>query len=494
MMKTTMRLRARLHAPAALVLLTLSACDAPPPQGAGDLARDTSLAAMGHDSAFAVDSVTAVDTLATAAADSVAEAVLAGAPVTPGAAVGPEDFRVAVEAADPALRVPEPEHVRALYINAYTAASNARMSTLIGVADRTEINAFVIDIKEADGQVTYRSSIPMVRRVGANRITPIGNVRALLARLREHGIYPIARIVVFKDPTLAHARPDWAIQTADQRVWRDQHGQVWVDPYNRNVWEYNLALAREAIALGFAEIQWDYVRFPDVPGSYMRTAVYPAREGRARTDAIREFLRYTAEEAHALGVPLTADVFGVATSARHDVGIGQLWEKMYDVADVLLPMVYPSHYWRGSFGIRHPNSEPYHTVRIALEHAVRRNRAIEEPAEIRAWLQDFTLGRPPYTAAHVRAQIQAVYDVGLTEWVLWNASSRYTVGALADASGNVPHIQGLAALLDSPEAVSPVEPSVPPADLMEAGDSAAMDSAPSKKVLGEPVDQEGRGR
>ena len=482
---------ARLYPIAALALL-VAACDAPPPRGAGDLAPDTSFVAAA-DSA-AADSMLAVDSIATT--DSVALAALAAAPVTPGRPVGPDDFRVGVEAVDPAQRVPEPEHVRALYINAYTAGSGRRMSTLIDIADRTEINAFVIDIKEADGQVTYRSSIPLVRAVGANQVTPIGDVRGLLRRLREHGIYPIARIVVFKDPTLARARPDWAIQTADQRVWRDQHGQIWVDPYNRNVWQYNLALAREAIALGFAEVQWDYVRFPDVPDSYMRTAVYPAREGRARTDAIREFLRWTQEEVHAVGVPLTADVFGVATSARHDVGIGQLWEKMYDVTDVLLPMVYPSHYWRGSFGLAHPNSEPYHTVRIALQHAVRRNRAIENPAEIRAWLQDFTLGRPPYTAAHVRAQIQAVYDVGLTEWVLWNASSRYTTAALADADGNAPEVEGLAALLDAPAGMqAEVEPMVrdtSSADALASGDSAAADPATpdtafADKPLGKPV-------
>ena len=484
MKTTTTRAAARLHI-AALALLAASACDAPPPQGAADVARDTSFVPIEADSVVVSDSIGAADSIARAVTDSVADAALGGAPVTPGAPVGPEDFRVGVEPVDPSARVPEPEHVRALYINAYTANSSARMNALIGVADRTEINAFVIDIKEADGQVTYRSSIPLVRRVGANRDTPIGNVRGLLARLREHGIYPIARIVVFKDPTLARARPDWAIQTADQRVWRDHHDQIWVDPYNRNVWEYNLALAREAIALGFAEVQWDYVRFPDVPDSHMRTAVYPARAGRHRTDAIREFLRWTRQEVNALGVPLTADVFGVATSAGHDVGIGQLWEKMYDVTDVLLPMVYPSHYWRGSFGIAHPNSEPYHTVRIALQHAVRRNRAIEDPAEIRAWLQDFTLGRPPYTAAHVRAQIQAVYDAGLTEWVLWNASSRYTVGALADANGNAPEIAGLAELLDAP-AGAPVESPIP-ADTATSPDPVSPADSAADGPLGTPA-------
>ena len=476
------RLRAPRATSAVLAAALALACDAPPPQGAGDVAPDTSGLTASVADTPTLDSLAVLDSALIATADT-------GSRITAGGPVSAEDLVVGFTAVDPSQRVRRPEHVRALYVSAYSAGSSARMNALIGLADRTEINAFVIDIKEADGQVTYRSSIPMVRRVGAQEIVPIGNIRALLARLREHGIYPIARIVVFKDPTLARARPDWAIQTADQRLWIDQHGGPWVDSYNRNVWEYNLALAREAIALGFAEVQWDYVRFPDVPAAYMRTAVHPARAGRTRPQAIREFLRWSREELGPLGVPVTADVFGVTTSSSGDVGIGQHWESMTDVTDVLLPMVYPSHYPRGSFGLRHPNSEPYHTVLIAMRHGVRRNRAVDDAALIRPWLQDFTLGQPPYRAAHVRAQIQAVYDAGLTEWVLWNASSRYTPGALADANGNVPHIEGLAELLDAPggdvRTPAPIEPEVAdsvPADTLEPKEKT--DDVP----LGEPKD------
>ena len=466
-MRSTTRARRRFPF-LALALLGAPACDAPPPRGAGDVVPDSA----GIATAPTLDSLGRLDSALLVAADSPA-----AAPIVAGAAIGPEDLTVRFEPADPALRVPRPAHVRALYVNAYSAGSAQRMNALIGLADRTEINAFVIDIKEADGQVTYRSSIPLVRRIGANQVSPIGNVRALLARLREHGIYPIARIVVFKDPTLATARPDWAIQTADGRLWRDQHGVAWVDSYNRNVWEYNLALAREAVALGFSEIQWDYVRFPDVPATYMRTAVHPARAGRTRPAAIREFLRWSREQLGPLGVQVTADVFGVTTSSSGDVGIGQHWESMADVTDVLLPMVYPSHYPRGSFGIRHPNAAPYHTVLTAMRHAVRRSGRIQNAATVRPWLQDFTLGQPIYRAAHVRAQIQAVYDAGLTEWVLWNASSRYTAGALADADGNVPPIEGLDELLAPLPDWSP-EPDPAAADsaAQAAPDSGRVDS------------------
>lgn len=462
------------------------ACDARPPQGAVDIAPDTLGLEQAGDTLAGAPPATS-DSLAAVEVVTPAQAAIPDSPIVPGRAVGPEDFHVGVTPVDPSQRVRRPEHVRALYVNGWSAGSRARMAALIGIADRTEINTFVIDIKEADGQVTYSSTIPIVRRVGANLVTPINDVRGLLARLREHGIYPIARIVVFKDPVLASARPDWAVQTADQRLWRDHHGEIWVDSYNRNVWEYNLALAREAVALGFSEVQWDYVRFPDVPRAYMRTAVHPARAGRSRPEAIREFLSYTREQLDPTGVPVTADVFGVTTSAETDVGIGQYWESMADVTDVLLPMVYPSHYPRGSFDIRHPNADPYRTVLTALRHAVQRNRRIENAATIRPWLQDFTLGQPVYRAAHVRAQIRATYDAGLTEWVLWNASSRYTTAALADADGNVPHIEGLAALIGPADSVTAAAEGAA-ADSALVSDSVAPPAKPSDEdqPLGTP--------
>jgi hypothetical protein len=332
--------------------------------------------------------------------------------------------------------VAEPEHVRGLYLNAWAAGSSRKLAKLIDIANRTEINSFVIDVKEG-GELSYRSSIPLVRQVGADR-QYIGDVRGMLRKLRDAGIYPIARIVVFKDRTLAEARPDWAIQREDGSVWLDRDGYTWVDPFNRQVWDYNIAIAREAIELGFAEVQWDYVRFPDTPPSLMASARFPAQEGRRKDDTIREFLLYSREQLASYGVPVTADVFGLTVSARSDMGIGQLWEKMVDATDVLLPMVYPSHFARGSYGIAHPNASPYDIVKQAMAYAIARTPAGEQSATVRPWLQDFTLGSPRYDAARVRAQIEAVHDAGLTEWVLWHPGSNYTVAALADSAGNAP--------------------------------------------------------
>ncbi len=352
-------------------------------------------------------------------------------------------------------RVPKPEAVHGIYAGSWPVASDKRFAQLLDLADRTEVNAFVIDVKDATGEVTYASQVPLARQVGATDRVRIADVRERLERLREHGIYPIARIVVFKDPLLATARPEWSIQREDGTVWEDQKNVHWVDAYNEHVWNYNIELAREAIALGFSEVQWDYVRFPDAPNRYLRDAVYPARDGRSRTQGIREFMMYADDRLAESDVPLTADVFGITTSAFNDVGIGQLWEEMSDVIDVLLPMVYPSHYPRGSWSYANPNAAPYQIVKKAMDHGVNRSREIEGAASIRPWLQAFSLGEPDYGPRHVRAQIDAVYDAGLTEWVLWNPSVRYDAEALVSASGEAPWFAGMGAELYQPPEPEP---------------------------------------
>jgi hypothetical protein len=162
----------------------------------------------------------------------------------------------------------KPAVVKGLYLNAYAAGSQRKLDRLIGIARDTEINAFVIDVKEG-GEISYRSRVPLARAIGADR-QYIADVRGMLKKLHENNIYPIARIVVFKDGLLSKARPDWGVQHVNGGDWLDNDGYRWVDSYNSDVWDYNIAIAREALELGFAEVQWDYVRFPDVPSSLMR--------------------------------------------------------------------------------------------------------------------------------------------------------------------------------------------------------------------------------
>ena len=335
----------------------------------------------------------------------------------------------------PRLTFERSEHVRGIYLNAWAAGSTKRSGELTELAQRTEINSFVIDLKDATGYISHRTEIPLAHEIGATEEIRIRDIRGLLARLHAAGIYPIARIVLFKDPIISKARPALAVQDTAGGVWIDGKGQVWVNPNHREVWEYNVALAREAAELGFPEVQWDYVRFPDAPSSELDRARFPSSDGRTKAETVRAFLGYAREQLADLDLELTADVFGVTTVARRDVGIGQLWELMIDRVDVALPMVYPSHYWRGSYGFQQPNSHPYEIVYAALRDAVERSAVVDGAGRTRPWLQDFTLGSPRYEGPEVRAQIEATYDAGIQEWILWNPGGRYTEAALAPAGG-----------------------------------------------------------
>lgn len=332
----------------------------------------------------------------------------------------------------PAPLVATPPIIRGLYVNRW-AALGQRMRQLIDVARTTEVNALVIDVKDDRGYTLYRSGVPLAREIGADTVMPMpmSRVRAMLDTMRAHGIYPIARIVVVKDPILAAERPKWAIRRADDpsRPWLDRSGKPWLDPHHDGVWQYAADLSREAVELGFSEIQLDYVRFPDEQ-RLVREAVFPLAQGRSRAQVIREQLGATRDSLRPLKVPFTIDVFGLTTSDTTDMGIGQRWEMFVDRADAVLPMMYPSHYAPGSYGVANPNANPYAIIARGLDDAKRRTQGIDGAAEIIPWYQDFTLGPPRYGPAEVRAQIEAGYAKGIRSWILWNPGSRYTLGAL----------------------------------------------------------------
>jgi len=355
----------------------------------------------------------------------------------PAAAVVPVE-PAALEQAPPTrvgVRFPRPRAIRGLYVNAWAAGSRTRMRALMDIALRTEINAFVIDIKDATGYLSHHTEVALAHEIGATGEIRIADLSGLLAQLEAERVYPIARITIVQDPILAKYRPELAVTDTAGGVWMDSKGITWLNAYQRGVWEYHLAIAREVARMGFPEIQFDYVRFPDAPEDDMARAVFGGSEGRTKAAAIRELLDYTRRELADLDVQFTADVFGVTTSAERDVGIGQVWESFIDRVDVALPMVYPSHYWQGSFGFQVPNAYPYEVVLRALRDAMRRSARVEGAGATRPWLQDFSLAQPPYAAAEVRAQIQATYDAGIEEWILWNPGSRYTEAALEPVAG-----------------------------------------------------------
>ena len=322
-----------------------------------------------------------------------------------------------------------PAAVRGIYLNAWIFGGS-KFYDLLSLADTTEINAFVLDVKDGTGYTAYRSSVPIAVAVGANGMRRVRDVRERLAILREHGIHAIARIVVAKDPLLAEHKPEWAVRDVDGGFWNDRFGDTWVDAYNDSIWIYAADIAAEAVLMGFREIQFDYVRFPDEPAELLQRAIFTARRpGESRRNGIRRNLELAGARIRELGVPFAVDVFGLTTSATNDLGIGQYWEDVVQVADVVLPMVYPSHYHRGAYGLDFPNAEPYTVVRRAMQDGIRRSAVIEGAAKIRPFLQSFSIRGVVYTASEVRAEIDAVEDVGLTDWVLWNASGRYPAGA-----------------------------------------------------------------
>jgi hypothetical protein len=331
----------------------------------------------------------------------------------------------------PVSYVPRPDTLRGLYVNRWAAIGD-KMWELIAVAKRTEINALVIDIKDDRGLVLYKSRVPLAQAIGADSNRPMSPRRlaAVLDSMRANRIYPIARIVVAKDPLLAGTRLEWAIKRrADGKPWLDKNGHPWLDPTQPAVWQYAVDLALEARAVGFSAVQFDYVRFPD-DNRMVREAVFPLEHGRTRAQVIRDQLGVVRAALKPSGMPMTIDVFGLTATDTTDMGIGQRWEMFIDRADVVLPMVYPSHFAPGTYKLANPNAHPYATIDHALKDMKKRTAGINGAALIVPWYQDFTLGPPAYTASQVRAQIKAGYDNGFHSWILWNPGSRYHTDAL----------------------------------------------------------------
>ncbi len=315
--------------------------------------------------------------------------------------------------------VPEPAVVKGVYLTSWIAGTKA-FNQVVDFIHKTEVNSLVIDVKDDTGMVSYPSKVPLVNSIGSSykKYDP----EKIMTVLKQNQIYPIARIVVFKDPYLAKHRPDLAVKSTDGGVWHDYKGLNWVDPYNKEVWDYNISIAKEAVNYGFREIQFDYVRFTS--DGNIRDCRYPKIDGRVKSDVIRDYLKYAYQELKPLGVKISADVFGLTCSAQDDMGIGQVMEKVAEGVDVICPMVYPSHYYRGQYNIADPDSRPYETVYKSLTDAQQKIANVSRKVIIRPWLQDFSL-RNRYGREQLLEQIKAVENSGLKEWIFWNPSSRY---------------------------------------------------------------------
>ena len=374
--------------------------------------------------------------------------------------------------------------VKGIYVTGAMAGTSG-MDDLIALVDRTELNALVIDVKNDDGRVVYEMDTPMVSGIGSSKKL-VSDMPGLIQKCKEHDIYLIARIVAFKDPFLAENRTDLALHDESGNLFRDSSGLAWVNPYKEEVWKYLLEIAEEAVAIGFDEIQFDYIRFATDSG--MKNVDFgPEAEGKSREAVITEFVEYASERLHSQGIPVSADVYGIVIDSELDASlVGQNYYEMSKYLDYISPMVYPSHYGPGNLGLAVPDAQPYETIYRSMSASRRVLAGLEGPeeeveavsgndiplktedvsgngavsagartelpdpkemepaeeirAQVRPWLQDFTAtwvdGHITYGPEEIRAQIQAVYDAGYEEWILWNAANRYTEGGLLPEEEN----------------------------------------------------------
>jgi len=319
---------------------------------------------------------------------------------------------------------PTEREVKGLYLTSYTASLPTKIDDFINFMKNSALNAVVIDIKDYSGVIAYDSQVDLVKELKNSR-NLIKDVPGLIKKLHDNNIYVIARQTVFQDPELTGKKPAWAVQNSRTgNVWRDYKGLVWADPTNQDVWKYNLDIAKEAISLGFDEINFDYIRFPsDGPMSEMRFAGFG---GKPKAYVINEFFKYLYENLKTEPAYISVDLFGLTTERTDDMNIGQQIEDAAIYFDYVCPMVYPSHYPSGYLDYKNPAEYPYQVVNHALIKGEESIKPIPNlRAKIRPWLQDFNLGAE-YTPAMVDLQIKAAQEAGTFGYTLWNARNVYT--------------------------------------------------------------------
>lgn len=337
---------------------------------------------------------------------------------------------------DSGLDFDYPDAVRGIYVTG-PSAGGSQFTTLLDLVESTNLNAMVIDVKEDHGHLTFKPEKGSPYEDVAEDY--IDDPRKMLETLEEKGIYPIARIVVFKDSQLAQKRPDLSF-TKDGKVWVNNKGEAFVNPFEKEVWDYNVQLAKRAAELGFQEIQFDYVRFPegfekrDDELEYSKGDYADAKDGniKRRVQAVTDFVAYAREELAPYGVDVAVDIFGYAATIEETPGIGQNFAKISANVDVISSMIYPSHWTAHYFDIPLPDKEPY---RLVTEYAKVENEVLgelDDPPVSRPWIQDFEAPwlydgpAKKYGKKEVEAQIKALNENGIDEFLIWNPSNSYT--------------------------------------------------------------------
>lgn len=345
---------------------------------------------------------------------------------------------------DSGINIAYPEDgVKGIYLTGHSAGG-ARLADLTKLLNDTELNAMVIDVKDDFGDMTFdlKSDNPLIKENTQNYVS---DPAQMMKHMEEHQIYPIARVVVFKDTRLAEARPELSFTHEDGSVWKNGRGESFVNPFSQEVWEYNVEIAKQAAKMGFKEIQFDYVRFPEgfetrsdelkyTYGGYQEKGLDDIQQ---RVEAVTDFVKYAKKELEPYGVDVSVDIFGYSATVPEAPGIGQNFSKISENVDVISSMIYPSH-WGSYFGIAKPDLEPYKLVSEYMKVENDVLGKLDTPPQSRPWLQDFTasyLGAGNYREygpEEIEAQIKALKEAGVNEFLLWDAGNTYTRGVNYD--------------------------------------------------------------
>ncbi len=330
----------------------------------------------------------------------------------------------------------KPQTIKAAYLTYYGIVDKRIRERVLEMVARTELNAVVMDVKGDRGWIPWATEVPLAQAAGARGPAVMKDFDGLMAELKARGVYTIARIVTFKDNMLANHKPDWAVMdTRTGKPWTDREKLAWVDPFREGVWDYNIAIAKEAVSKGFDEVQFDYVRFP-TDGKLSAARYSKTNNGQTRLPTIVAFLTRARREIGPLGAFVAADIFGYTAFNDNDTDIGQRIEEMAPTIDYLCPMVYPSGYHLGIPKYRNPVAHPYEVVYESVR--LIRQRTGSSPIGVRPWIQDFrdyAFDRRIFGANEVRAQMRGAHEGGGVGWMLWNPRNDYTRAALRPKGG-----------------------------------------------------------
>jgi hypothetical protein len=355
------------------------------------------------------------------------------------------------------IYIETPNSVKGVYMTSWVAGTPSIRQKIVDLVEETELNTIVIDIKDDTGRISFAVEDEMLNDIGSPEVR-IPDAKEFIKSLNQKGVYVIGRISVFQDPYLIKLKPELAVKRAsDGEVWGDRKGIGWLDAGSREAWDYTIAIAKEAHKIGFDELNFDYIRFPS--DGNMRDIYYPFSEEKiladpnfGKAEVIKDFFAYLDSQLNELGIVVSADLFGMTTTNKDDLNIGQVLENALPYFDYIAPMVYPSHYPTGFNGYINVNQYPYEIVNYSMSEAVKRVKELKtelasstpdapylsrlSPSQLRPWLQDNDYP-VHYTPEMVRAQINATYDAGLNSWILWDAANTYTRAALFDEGLNI---------------------------------------------------------